>query len=345
MTKITITKHDLKFMRMAIGLAKKAEGKTSPNPLVGAVLVRSGRVVGKGYHRKCGLPHAESNAIRDAGSKAKGADLYVTLEPCDHFGRTPPCTGAIIDAGIRRVVIGMKDPNPINNGRGIARLKRSGIKVSVGVLEEEASSVNLPYIKYIRTGLPYVTLKMAQSLDGKIATATGNSKWITSEEARAHVQKLRGKADAVMVGANTVLKDDPSLCCKIPGAKQPARVIAGGRTSIPASAKIFRGADRSKVIVAVGPHGKVDLKDLLKKLGKMGLINILVEGGGELAASLVEGGLVDRYLFFVAPKIIGGRSAVTSIEGEGVRAVKDAAGIKGMKAVAIGRDILIEGYA
>lgn len=333
-----------KYMRLAIGLAKKAEGMTSPNPLVGAVLVKAGRVVGKGYHKKCGLPHAEVNAIRDAGPKAKGCDLYVTLEPCDHFGKTPPCTGAIIAAGIERVVIGMKDPNPINNGKGIARLKRAGIKVETGVLEEESKSINLPYIKYIKTGLPYVTLKMAQSLDGKIATSTGNSKWITSEDARAYVQRLRGKVDAVMVGANTVLKDDPSLLCKIPGAKQPARVIAGGMASIPASAKIFRNADKSKVIVAVGPEGKVDLKDLLKKLGKMGLINILVEGGGELAASLVKRGLVDKYLFFIAPKIIGGRSAVTSVEGEGVKFVKDAVMIKDMKAVMIGRDILIEGY-
>ncbi len=166
---------DPKYMREAIGLAKRAEGMTSPNPLVGAVLVKGGRVVGKGYHKKCGLPHAEVNAIRDAGSSAKGADLYVTLEPCDHFGRTPPCTAAIIDAGVKRVIIGMKDPNPVNNGKGIARLKRAGIKTVTGVLEKEVVSINLQYIKYITTGLPYVTLKMAQSLDGKIATRTGNS--------------------------------------------------------------------------------------------------------------------------------------------------------------------------
>ncbi len=336
---------DSKYMRMAIGLAKKAEGMTSPNPLVGAVLVRNGRIVGKGYHKKCGLPHAEVNAIRDAGSKSKGADLYVTLEPCDHFGRTPPCTAAIIDAGVKRVIIGMKDPNSIINGKGIRRLKRAGIKTVTGVLEKEAVSINLPYIKYITTGLPYVTLKMAQSLDGKIATHSGNSKWITSEVARAYVQRLRGKSDAVMVGANTVLNDDPSLLCKIPCQKQPVRVIAGGRAAIPSSAKIFRNADKSKVIIAVGQSGKVNLKDLLKKLGKMGLVNILVEGGGELAASLIGEGLVDRYLFFIAPKIIGGRSAVTSVEGRGVGLVKHAAKIKNMRAVVMGRDILIEGYA
>jgi len=336
---------DPKYMREAIGLAKRAEGMTSPNPLVGAVLVKGGRVVGKGYHKKCGLPHAEVNAIRDAGSSAKGADLYVTLEPCDHFGRTPPCTAAIVDAGVKRVIIGMKDPNPVNNGKGIARLKRAGIKTVTGVLEKEAVSINLQYIKYITTGLPYVTLKMAQSLDGKIATRTGNSRWITSEKARDYVHRLRGKVDAVMVGANTVLKDDPSLLCKIPGRKQPVRVIACGRSPIPASAKIFRSADKSKVIIAVEPSGKIDLKDLLKKLGKMGLINILVEGGGELAASLVNSGLVDRYLFFIAPKIIGGRSAVTSVEGDGINLIKNAAHIKDMKAIMVGPDILIEGYA
>jgi len=336
---------DAKYMKVAIGLAKRAEGMTSPNPLVGAVLVKGGRIVGKGYHKRCGLPHAEVNAIRDAGSKVRGADLYVTLEPCNHFGRTPPCTDAIINAGIKRVIIGMKDPNRINNGKGIARLKRAGIKIVMGVLEKEAVSINLPYIKYITKGLPYVTLKMAQSLDGKIATRTGNSKWITSDEARAYVQRLRARVDAVMVGANTVLKDDPTLRCKIPGAKQPARVVIGGKLPVPSSAKIFRSADKSKVIIAAVPDGKVNLKDLLKKLGRMGIINILVEGGGELAASLVKERLIDRYLFFVAPKIIGGRGAVTSVEGEGVKFVNDAVQIKDMRFAMVGRDLLIEGNA
>lgn len=336
---------DLKYMRMAVSLAKKAEGMTSPNPLVGAVLVKAGRVVGRGYHKRCGLPHAEVNAIRDAGQKAKGADLYVTLEPCGHFGRTPPCAGAIIDAGIRRVIIGMKDPNPVNNGNGTARLKRAGIKVITGILEDDAASMNLPYIKYITTGLPYLTLKMAQSLDGKIATRTGDSRWITSEEARAYVQRLRGRVDAVMVGANTVLKDDPSLACKIPGRKQPAKIMICGRKPVSPSARIFRDADKTKIILAVGPNGRVDFKSLLKKLGGMGIINILVEGGGEIAAGLIGGALVDRYLFFIAPKIIGGRSAVTSVEGDGIKFIKDAVNIRHMKASMVGRDILVEGYA
>lgn len=336
---------DQKYMHMAIRLAKKADGMTSPNPIVGAVIVRSGRVVGMGYHKRCGLPHAEVNAIRDAGPKAKGADLYVTLEPCDHFGRTPPCTGAIIKAGLKRVIIGAKDPNSVNNGRGIKRLKRSGIKVVTGVLEEEARSINRPFEKYMKTGLPYVTLKMAQSIDGKIATRTGESKWITSVKAREYVQRLRSKSDAVMVGSGTLFKDDPSLLCRIPGAKQPARVIVGGKRSIPSYAKIFRNAGKYKVFIAVSRKGRVDLKSLLKTLGRMGLINILAEGGGEIAASLVKAGLVDRYLFFVAPKIIGGKDAVTSIEGEGIRSMKDAVGIKNMKATFIGQDILIEGYA
>lgn len=336
---------ELKFMKLAIKLAKKAEGMTSPNPMVGAVIVKNGRIAGKGYHKACGLPHAEANAIFSAGGKARGADLYVTLEPCDHFGRTPPCTGAIIEAGIKRVFISMKDPNPVNNGRGIARLKRARIMVCTGLLEEEAAAMNRAYVKHITTGIPYVTLKMAQSIDGKIATKTGDSKWITSEASRAYVQKLRKSVDAVIVGSGTVLKDDPSLTCRIPGAGQPARVIVSGRSGIPESSKVFKNTERIKTFIALGPGGRVCLKDMLKTLGKMGFLHVLVEGGGELAASFVKDRLVDRYLFFIAPKIIGGRGAVTSVEGSGVSYMRDAAGINNMKAIAMGPDILLEGYA
>jgi diaminohydroxyphosphoribosylaminopyrimidine deaminase/5-amino-6-(5-phosphoribosylamino)uracil reductase len=334
-----------KYMHIAVGLAKKAEGMTSPNPIVGAVVVRNGRIVGKGYHKACGLPHAEVNALRSAGGRAKGADLYVTLEPCDHFGRTPPCTMAIIGSGIKRVFIGMKDPNPINNGKGIKRLKKAGIKTLTGILAGECRSMNRPYIKFITTGMPYVTLKMAQSLDGKIATKTGESKWITSDSSRVYVQRLRSKADAVMVGGNTVLKDDPSLSCRIPGLRQPVKVVVGGSRRIPRTSRIFGGKKGGGVIVAAGSNGRVQLRPLLKDLGKMGLLNILAEGGGELAASLIAEGLVDRFLFFIAPKIIGGRSALTSVEGIGVRRLPEAAQIKNFKAIPIGPDILIEGYA
>jgi diaminohydroxyphosphoribosylaminopyrimidine deaminase/5-amino-6-(5-phosphoribosylamino)uracil reductase len=350
-------------MRMALKLALKAEGKTSPNPLVGAVLVKDGKTVGRGYHKRCGLPHAEVNAIRDAGGKAKGATLYVTLEPCDHFGRTPPCTDAIIKGGIRRVVIAMKDPNPINNGRGIRALKRSGIKVSVGILKDEAAEINRPYIKFITRNMPYVTIKAAESLDGKIASRTGDSKWISAADSRRYVKKLRGKVDAVMIGSNTALKDDPLLLSKVPGSKEPARIIVDDALKTPLDSRVIRSRDASPVIIATvknttrkslykargvevlmtrSKKGMVDLNELLRTLAIRGMSHILVEGGGELIASFMEEGLADRLLFFVAPKIIGGRSAVSPVEGAGIARIKDAISLRKMKATAFKKDILIE---
>ena len=352
-----------KYMRLAIELAKKAEGMTSPNPMVGAVIVKGGKIIGRGYHKKAGLPHAEINAIRQASKRARGATLYVTLEPCDHFGKTPPCTDAVIGSGIRKVVIGMKDPNPINNGRGIKELKRNGITAKAGILESEARDINKPYIKYITAGMPYVTLKMAQSLDGKIATRQGESRWITSAKSRRYVQSLRAKADAVMVGVNTVLKDDPMLISKIKGSRQPARVIVDSRLSTPLTARLFSSAKCSSifivttkrypkarliekkcanVLVVKSKAGRVDLKDLLKRLGKMGIMHLLVEGGGELAAGFIEEGLADKIMFFIAPKIIGGKDALTSVEGRGVDRIEDAVALKDMNAKRIGGDILIE---
>ncbi len=308
---------DEKYMRLALVLAKKGEGLTSPNPAVGAVIVKNGRIVGRGYHKKCGLPHAEVNALNEAGDKAKGATLYVTLEPCNHFGRTPPCADAIIRAEIKRVVAAMKDPNPVNNGRGIRKLEKNGIETLCGVLEGEARALNKPFIKFITTGMPYLTVKMAESLDGKIATKTGDSKWISDEDSRRYVRSLRSKSDAVMVGINTFIKDNPTLLGGGANGKQPVRIIVGGR-------------------------GRVDLKNLLKKLGKMGIINILAEGGGELVGSLVEKRLVDRFLFFVAPKIIGGRDAITPVEGDGIRRIDEALILGDMKVRKFKRDILIE---
>ena len=337
-------RHDLKFMRMALKLAGARRGLTNPNPTVGAVVVKRGKIVGSGFHKKCGLPHAEVNALVSAGDKAKGADLYVTLEPCCHFGRTPPCTEAIIRAGIKRVVIAMKDPNPLNNGKGSEKLRRAGIRLVTGVLSEEAAAMNRPYVKFIKEKTPYVTLKMAQSLDGKIATRTGDSKWITSDAARRYVDALRGRVDAVMVGSKTVLKDDPSLTCKIPGSKQPLRIVAAGKSRIQSSAKVLSGAKISEVLIAKGPNGRVDLRRLLKDLGKAGIVHLLVEGGGELASSFIKERLVDQYLFFIAPKIIGGRDAVTSVEGLGIKDLKSAAVLKNMKVHKIGGDILIEAY-
>ena len=334
---------DEKYMRMALALARRAQGLTSPNPVVGAIVVRGGQIVGRGYHNRCGLPHAEINALSEAAGKANGATLYVTLEPCDHFGRTPPCTDAIIKARIKRVVIAMKDPNPLNNGRGIRKLKLHGIKISAGILESEAKKANRPLIKFITTGMPYVTVKMAESLDGKIATRTGDSKWITGEDSRKYVHRLRAKVDAVMVGANTAMIDDPTLLSRTSNEKQPVRVIVGNRRKIPRNARIISTAANAPVYIAAAKRGgKVDLKDLLKKLGGMGMTHVLVEGGGELVAGLVEKRLVDAFLFFIAPKIIGGRDAKTSVEGDGIRRMSQAIRLNGMKIRKFRKDILIE---
>ena len=334
-------------MALAIALAKRAEGMTSPNPIVGAVIVKNRRVVGRGYHKRAGLPHAEINALRQAGAKVKGATLYVTLEPCDHSGRTPPCTAAIIRSGIKRVVIAIEDPNPANNGSGIRKLNRYGVRTRVGILAKDAMAMNRPYIKFITKRIPFVTVKVAQSLDGKIATKTGDSKWISSGDSRRYVHELRRISDAVMVGANTVRKDDPLLLSKLSRGKQPVRVIVSGKSGLPSGAKVCSYLQRSPVIV-VRPSGrfrkKVDLNKLLKALAKRDITNILVEGGGELIAGLVEENLVDRFLVFIAPKIIGGRDAKTAVEGNGIEKIKDALCLQNMSVRRFKEDMLIEAY-
>lgn len=336
---------DEKYMHLAIELAKKAEGRTSPNPIVGAVVVKDNKIIGKGYHKRSGLPHAEINALRQAGRDAKGATLYVTLEPCDHYGKTPPCTGAIIKEGIKKVVIGMKDPNPINNGKGIKKLKKQGIEVVISEIRNEAESINKPYIKFITKKLPYVTVKVAQSLDGKIATRCGDSKWISSEDSRRYVHGLRSRVDAVMVGANTVIKDNPLLLSKLSNDKQPVRVIVDGNSKIPANANIFSASDKFPVILAssiLGRNKRTDLVKLLKILAKKNITHILVEGGGELISSFIEKGLADRLLIFIAPKVIGGRHAITSVEGTGVAKVKGAFDFKITDIKHFKKDILVE---
>lgn len=353
------------YMRLAVGLAKRAEGLANPNPTVGAIIAKDGKIVGRGYHRRCGLAHAEVCAINLAGDRARSATLYVTLEPCDHFGRTPPCTDAIIRSGVRRVVIAMKDPNPVNNGRGIKRLKSRGIETTVGIMGPEARSLNRPYIKYITEGMPYVTVKVAESIDGKIATRTGESRWITSGDSRQYVRRLRARVDAVMVGANTVLKDDPLLMGAAAAGRRLLRVIVDSNLKTPLTAKIFSNLSISQVIIATvkrslnkkamlyedrgakvlllkSKGGRVDLRHLLKALAKMEVLHVLVEGGGELIGSLVEEDLVDRFLFFIAPKIIGGRGAVTAVEGVGVARIREAADLKNMTIRRFKRDILIE---
>lgn len=361
-----------RYMRLALALARRGEGMTSPNPAVGACVVKRGRVTGRGYHQRAGGPHAEVRALEDAGSSSRGATLYVTLEPCDHFGRTPPCTKAIIESGIRTVVVGVRDPNPLVNGKGIRTLKRHGIRVLVGVLKGEAESLNRPYNKFVSTGMPYVTVKLAESLDGKIATKKGDSKWVSSASSRKLVHRLRSRVDAVMVGANTVLRDDPLLTARPCGRVRhrtrpgPLTVIVDSALRTPLSARLFSRsgypsllfattlrASKAKVdavrkagaeVLCMGSKkGRVDLRGLLSELARRKIVHVLVEGGGELAASLFEGGLADRILFFIAPKIVGGRRAVTSAEGEGSETMDGATRVRNMHFRKSGEDILVEG--
>ena len=352
-------------MRQALSLALKAKGQTFPNPLVGALVVKDEKIVGKGYHKKAGLPHAEVEAINDAGYKAKGAILYVTLEPCAHYGRTPPCVDKIVDAGIQKAVVAMVDPNPLNNGKGIKLLQEHGIKVEVGFCEDEARKINQPFIKYITKKIPYITVKTGQSLDGKIATKNGDSKWITSDKARVVAHTLRRFYDGIMVGINTVIRDDPFLVSGYP--KKPiTRIIADSRLSMSARANLFQKPDpviiatltealgqetenrnllaaKAKILEILENNGQVNLYDLFKKLARLGISNILVEGGGTLIGSLFDCNLVDKVLFFIAPRIIGGKDSISSVMGKGVLRVDKAVKLKEVKLSRIGEDFLVEG--
>lgn len=363
-------REDEKFMRLALELAKRGKGLTSPNPCVGAVIVKGGKIIGKGYHKRAGRPHAEIYALRQAGRKARGATLYVSLEPCRHYGKTPPCVNAIISHKIKRVVTAMKDPNPLNDGKGLKTLRKNGIKVESGILKDEAKKLNEAFIKFITKKIPFVTVKVAQSLDGKIATHTGDSKWITNEVAREYVHMLRGKVDAILVGVKTVLRDDPLLTARPKdrkAGKQPFRIILDSKLRTPLNARIFSKASSGKVIIATtrlapkdklealerknaeilivsSKDGKVNIKSLMKELRKKDIAHVLVEGGGEAIASVIEAKVVDKVLFFIAPKIIGGRQATTSVEGSGVDRISRAIKLKEVSFENIGDNFLIEGY-
>ena len=322
------------YMKIAVAQAKKARGRVSPNPLVGAVVVKGGKIVGLGYHRRAGSPHAEINALAKAGRNARNADLYVTLEPCCHYGRTPPCVDTIIDRGIKRVIIGMVDPNPRVAGKGIACLKEAGIAIHCGVMEEECRRMNEIYVKHVTTGTPFVILKVAASLDGKIATRTGDSRGITGEKSLQVVHRLRDQVDAIMVGRGTVKADDPLLTTRLRGrrGRDPLRVIVDSRLSISPRAKVFNPSSSAGAIIAttkrasvrkkeylerlgariitVPSSGKwVDLKRLMKTLGKLEITSLLIEGGTQITTSALKDGIVDKILFFYAPKIIGGSRA------------------------------------
>jgi diaminohydroxyphosphoribosylaminopyrimidine deaminase/5-amino-6-(5-phosphoribosylamino)uracil reductase len=364
----TKPKSELQFMKKAIALAKKGSFRVRPNPKVGCVLVKKGKIISEGYHEHFGGPHAEINALRVAGAKAKGSTMYTNLEPCCHYGKTPPCTEAIIKAGVKEVIVGMVDPNPLVNGKGLRELKARGVKIKLGVLGEECAKLNERYIKYMTRGLPFVILKSAMSLDGKIATPSGDSKWITNEASRKYARTLRNKVDAILVGIDTVLQDDPELLSSRPG-KKPIRVILDSHLRIPLDARVLnsrattivvgqKDADKKRIesLQARGvevllipkwrkhPGRGLDLKFLMKKLARRGVTSLLIEGGGKVNASALEMGLVDKFLFFIAPKIIGGENSITPVEGEGVDRIGEAIKLKDIKVRRFGEDVLFEGY-
>lgn len=361
-----VSREDEFWMRRALRLARKRLGFTSPNPPVGAVIVKEGTLAAEGYHEGTGKPHAEAIALAKAGEKAKGATLYVTLEPCDHYGRTPPCTDAIIAAGIQRVVVGTLDPNPIVNGRGIARLRAAGIEVAIGVLEAEAKDLIAPFAKFITQQMPFVTLKLAMSADGKIATCTRQSQWLTGEEARRYAHCLRLEHDAVMVGVGTVLADDPQLTVRLVRGKgkQPVRVVVDSLARTPPTAKVIRAAETPCIIAVTekapesrvrklrhagaevwrlppDKQGRVSLPELLKKLAERDIVSVLVEGGSELAGSLVAQRLIDRVVFFIAPVLLGGNKAVPAIGGEGIANLDEALRLKDVRWRRLGQDWLL----
>ena len=331
---------DDKWMDQAVRLARRGLGKTRPNPPVGAVVVRRGRIVGRGYHKRAGMAHAEVMALREAGERAKGSDLYITLEPCSTFGRTPPCTVAILASGISRVVVSVLDPNPVHHGKGVRLLRRAGINVTVGVLAAEGAALIAPFAKWIRTGLPYVTLKLGTSMDGRISDIKGRSRWITSNSSRRLMKRIRAGVDAIMVGAGTVRADDPSLLAPGKSAIKPLRVIVASRGRVPFTARVVCDgvakltvfattrlcrSNTAEALARAGAEvwrlpdkdGRVSIRALLTRLGQQGCLHVLCEGGGVLAESLVRERLVDEIVFILAPRILGGSASAAAISGRG----------------------------
>lgn len=366
-----------KYMRRAIELAKKGSGHVNPNPLVGAVIVRDGEIIGEGYHECYGQLHAERNAIANAkkrGNSLEGSTIYVTLEPCCHYGKTPPCTEAIIEEKIARVVVGSDDPNPLVSGKGFQMLREKGIEVIPHFLKEECDAMNYVFFHYIRTGIPYVAMKYAMTMDGKIACYTGDSKWVTGEESRAHVQTLRNHYKGIMAGIGTVLADDPMLNCRIEGGRDPIRIIADSHLRIPIDSQLVRTAGQQPLIVACLPDADeekaaqlqekgvevlripgvttediteeqkevISLPVLMKELGARKIDGILLEGGGQLNESALQAGIVDRIYCYIAPKIFGGAQAKTPVEGQGLTRAADAWQFNRIGMQEFGQDILLE---
>lgn len=353
-------------MRRAFKLAQKAKGMTSPNPMVGAVIVKGNKIIAEGWHEFCGGDHAEVVALKKAGDSARGANLYVTLEPCAHFGRTPPCVDRIISSGIKEVMIGMQDPNPLTKGRSIRLLKKHKIRTRVGFLQDELRQLNESFLKYITTKMPFVTVKCAQTLDGKIATANGHSRWVTSDATRRLTHQLRNDYDAILVGINTILKDNPSLN-PVPRRKSIKKIIVDSTLRLPFPAKIFSRTTTSDIFIATtrrapqrkvaqfrlkginvlvdpGRNAWVDLRWLMRELGRREIANILLEGGAQIIGSALKNQLVDKMQIWISPKIVGDQNARSSVTGRKVRSMAEALSLKRISIELFGSDIRIEGY-
>lgn len=357
---------DEKYMERALELARMGIGRVNPNPLVGAVIVKNNKVIGEGYHECYGEAHAERNAVKNATEDVEGSTIYVTLEPCAHYGKTPPCVDLLIEKKFKKVVIGMLDPNELVAGKSIEKLKQHGIEVIVGVKEEECKKMNEIFIKYIATKIPFVILKSGMSLDGKIATYSGESKWITSEESRGDSQNIRNRVSSIMVGVNTVIADDPELICRINSEKKLTRIIVDTNLRIPLDSSVIKNQDKNtivaasinsdenkkqqlrslgaKVIEVPSKNSRVDLKELLKKLGQEGIDSILIEGGGTLNFSALKENIVDKVIFYIAPKILGGEKSKSSIAGQGFSKLNEAVKLINTSYRNIGGDLVIEGY-
>jgi diaminohydroxyphosphoribosylaminopyrimidine deaminase / 5-amino-6-(5-phosphoribosylamino)uracil reductase len=360
---------DAGFMRLALREARKGLGRTSPNPAVGAIIVRDGIVVASGYHMRAGLPHAEVEALSRLGNRCPGGTLYVTLEPCNHVGKTPPCTQAILKSGIRKVVVGMKDPNPEVTGGGCAFLEAHGIDVAVGVLEAECRRLNEDFLKFVMDSRPFVIAKVAMTLDGWTATSTGHSKWITNEKSRAFVHRLRDRVDAVMVGIGTVLADDPSLTARLKKGRgrDPVRIIVDTHLRTPRNAKVVTQHSSACTLIVTGEgaeaadtrpfqgngvstyacpmhNGKIDLKALMKRLGEMSVMSLLVEGGAAVTGSMLREKLIDKFYIFKAPRLLGGSDGIPMATGPGTEKMDDSLVLKEIRVKRFGDDTLISGY-
>ncbi|MCB6364668.1 bifunctional diaminohydroxyphosphoribosylaminopyrimidine deaminase/5-amino-6-(5-phosphoribosylamino)uracil reductase RibD [Intestinibacillus massiliensis] len=355
---------DQEYMRRALSLAARGEGRVSPNPMVGCVVVKGGRVIGEGWHEQYGGLHAERNALQNCTEDAAGATLYVTLEPCCHWGKTPPCTEAILEHRIARVVVGCLDANPLVAGRGVSILQSRGVAVETGVLEAECRALNETFFQYITHQTPFVVMKYAMTLDGKIAAHTGDSRWVTGEAARAHVHRMRDRLSAIMVGVGTVLADDPLLTCRMEGGRNPVRIVCDSRLRTPPGSNLIRTAGQVRTILAAvergenaaaleqagaeillcnAAGGRVDLNDLMAKLGQMGIDSILLEGGAGLHFAALEAGIVHKVQAYIAPKLIGGAAAKTPLGGRGFDRMAQAVPVTGLTVTPLGGDFLLEG--